>query len=542
MTDSVPRSLVIRLDYVAQCDLHTVIIKRLQVVKLDETDRKAEVKASVVSGGNVHVDLSVGWVVMNGVKYKVLKTSTEQLEENQENFTQSLNLGFVEGTERNPFVYVGTTDLKCSELEGSRIIVNLDVVYINSLRGVRIPRVRIFHSHEDPFSADITTEYTVVNDMPFPVRYVYLDLKKYVKGLTVEDEKGDELRFLTRQELREVFGSDAVDNAKEFYVIVDLREELRPGGSKTLKLVGTEEIGEEYDYVLEFELVPGITEGAVIKPPPGYEVVTDYPRDIVLKGAGGEEHQVFQEGETSSDGKTYAKVLGKKVDENTCVDAFLNSKLSAKSMRKRTQASGVVDVQFRAFYCQDSKKDDKTGSEGSRSDPTKYSVVIKYTLEIERKLFWDIFLVFIAAIIGGVYFQGLSVDLLRGSTWAYAFPIGALLGTALALLYLEKLSEWKVLLRHRVGGLTLSYVLLISFLFVVACLSLCSSIQAMNENLGGLSGLAQQYSELDFATLVVLEVAYALAEKSVKDTYREFLIYVTAVGLLSMVLLVPWTL
>lgn len=121
---------------------------------------------------------------------------------------------------------------------------------------VRVTRYRVLQEHEDPFSAKFTAEYTLVNNLPFPVRFLNLNPQRYVKGLEVRDEKDNVLRFLTMHELREAFGEDIIERLNEFYVVVDLGDRLEPGRAKVLRLVGTEEEirKETKDYFLKFDL------------------------------------------------------------------------------------------------------------------------------------------------------------------------------------------------------------------------------------------------------------------------------------------------
>ena len=542
----------IRLGYAIRCGSITIKISDLRIIYPAGSNTAADIVMTVVSNGDAGVSVRVHEVDMYGTLLKVRDVRVNVVR-GIINHSFPVNLGVEDISTSFRFLYFEISDLECKEspdLLYPSIEVCIGKILIYPLEGLRVTRYRVFQEHENPFSAMFTAEYTVVNNMPFPVRFLYLDLQRYIKGLEVRDEEDRVLRFLTRQELREIFGEDIIDKLNEFFVVVDLGEGLDPGGAKVLRLTGTEEI-DRYtrNYFLGLTLYQNLTEGVVIRPPHGYEVVINKEKDIVVvrdvseitKNSDSEMvRRVFNDRDlarpifTGSDDNRKSV----KLDPKFRLDRFVNP---VPKKGDRIASPAVVDLQFRLYEDKESSAEKPLFDELVENP----GIAIRYSLEVQHKGFWDALLTFFSVLVFGLFFQELSYDTAidLGSSYpsllslfyhdfATLFALTLALGAAIGYLFAAS----NRLVRGRKGLLkSLALVIVYSLIAIIIATSfgLTTPILIVSE-------VGKVYVELEFATLVAVELAYFLAERAVRDEYRGVLLILTALTLVSMLLLIPW--
>ena len=555
-------NITIRLGYVIRCSTSTIKIQSIMINYPAGGPNTVDLEVKAVSDRNARVAVKIDEVDVNGVPLKVRNINVSATI-GTVRYTFPLNLGIVENsTTANPFVYVGigspekgNRGLECREYldlgsSSLSIVIRIDKVMIYPLESVRVPRFRVVHEHETPFSAQVTVEYTIVNNAPFHLRFVYLYLGRFVKGLVIRDEGDKTLRFLTMQELREVFGEDIINRLKEFYLVVDLGEELGPGKSKVLRLVGTEGVETRRgDYVLAFGLSPGVTEGVVIKPPQGYDVVIDRSDILVVRDISNlTKNSLGNRQQAQSLFATQTRQNRFRVNPNLWLDAFLNLNVAESSNRENFSSSAIVDLQFRLYHASSGQGAPQPLFTQPVENP---GIVIRYFLEIQHRQFWHAFLTFFSMLVFALFFQELFYDVIITVGHFYssfvqsylfhnlaeflllAFVMGSLSGFFYAIHYgLVRKGEslWEILLIAAV------YSVSVVILSVYATFSFSQIIPVKTIT----TGIGDIYLELEFATLVAIELAYFLAERAVRDDYRSVLLVLTVLTLASMLLLVPW--
>ena len=537
-----PKEFIIRLGYIAKCGGSLVKIHKIKIAQLVGGSDEVGLEVTLFTAVD-NVDLRIDEVLVGGVPFKVVKTSVST---QKEVITHSypLDLGIVENAKTpTPFVYFEVRGLECEEnpkVTPSPIEIRVGKILIYPLDSVRITRYRIFQEHENPFSATFTAEYTVVNNMPFQVRFLYLNLQRYIKGLEVRDEEDRVLRFLTRQELREIFGEDVIDNLNEFFVVADLDEGLDPGGAKVLRLKGTEEIDRvTRNYFLGFGLLQNVTEGVVIRPPHGYEVVINENDIVAVKDVSKVTRESFEDRNqarpiftTNDDRKSV------KLDPKFRLDRFVDP---VPKKGDRIASPAVVDLQFRLY------EDKKDSAEKPLFDELVENpgIAIRYSLEVQHKGFWDALLTFFSVLVFSLFFQELSYDTaidlgsfypsllsLFYHDFATLFALTLTLGAAIGYLFAAS----NRLVRGRKGLLkSLALVIVYSLIAIIIATSFGPTTPVLI-----VSEVGKVYVELEFAVLVAIELAYFLAERAVRDEYRSVLLTLTVLTLVSMLLLTPW--
>ena len=589
--------LAIRLGYIITCGSSLIKIHKIKIAQLARGSNEVDLEVTMVTTANnmdtpVRLNLRVDEVCVEGVKFKVAKI-TVSTQSGIIAHSYPVNLGIVENAETpTPFVYFMISDLECGEnsnIEPPSIEVRISKILIYPLQSVRVTRYRVFQEHENPFSARFTAEYTVVNNMPFPVRFLYLNLEKYIKGLEIRNEEDRVLRFLTRQELREIFGEDIIDKLREFFVVVELGEGLGPGEARILRLKGTEEINKETkDYFLGLQLPLNITEGVVIRPPHGYEVVINKEKDIVVvrdvseitKNLDSEMvRRVFYDRDlarpifTGSDDNRNSV----RVDRNLRLDKFVNTnpkKKDDKEKDDKVSSPAVVDLQFRLYEDKES-----TSEEPLFRDPVKNpGIAIRYSLEVQHKDFWDSFLAFFSVLVFGLFFQEFFYDLTLDvmgvlfrlvSPFVFSiilvmsllmfFMLGSLVGYSYVAY--KKLIQTTLITRKlfesfrsslefigrgfRKGKRLPGFRLMVLIYMLAAIIIAINIVEKIILNLynplhSTIYEIGMIYIELEFVTIVAIELAYFLAERAVRDEYRSVLLSLTTLTLVSMLLLVPW--
>lgn len=548
------KEVVIRTGYVADCGRSLVRIRQIKIVQLTRGSGKINVEINLVSNVEASFSVRVDEVDLLGVPFEVERV-TVNLERGSMAYVLPVNFGVVENTTTTtPFVYLKLGEgegLECREnlnLETPSVELIIGKVQVYPLEGVRVTRFRSVNEHGSPFSVEVTAEYTVVNYMPFPIRFLYADLQRYVKGLEVRDGEGRTLRFLTRQELREVFGEDVIDRLNEFFVVVDLGEVLEPGEAKVLRLVGAEEISETRDYSLRFRLIPNVTEGVVIKPPHGYEVVISREDIVAVRDVSDETEEWFKDRSRAkplfagNDGRKSVKL-----DPNLRLDRFVNP--GPKEGSNEIRSTAVVDMQFRLYYDYSTSTRQGPSEEPLFRDPVEDpGIAIRYSLEVQHKSFWNSLLTFFSVLVFSLFFQELFYDLALGLDRLYrpvlpflsydftsSFALTLVLGSAIGYLYAARNGLTRGLGRLLDSSLMmLVYSLSVAIIAVDAVTSFGPTVHAIISKLGGF------YVELEFAILVAVELAYFLAERAVRDEYRGVLLILTALTLVSVLLLIPW--
>lgn len=540
------REPVIRLGYTASCGTSIIKIFQIKLARIDKRSNEMNLGINLMTSTDASFSVSVGEVNIEGVPFRVAKVVVS-IAKGSVVPSSPLNLGIVENAATTtPFVYFEVSGLECKEgLNAGRLSVEvrIDRIAIYALDHVRVTRYRVLQEHEDPFSAKFTAEYTLVNNLPFPVRFLYLNLQRFIKGMEVRDEEDNVLRFLTMHELRETFGEDIIERLNEFYVVVDLGSRLEPGRAKVIRLVGTEEISETRDYVLNFGLSVNVTEGVVIRPPHGYEVVIDGEDIVAVRDASRMTRTVFNDRNQVRPifvGSAERKSV--KLDPKFRLDRFVNPVPVRGSNKIRSPA--VVDLEFRLYEDKES-----TSEEPLFRDPVENpGIAIRYSLEVQHKGFWDSLLTFFSVLVFGLFFQEFFYDLALTLHRLYrpilpflpydsalSFALTLALGSVTGYLYAARSGLVRGLRQLLESSLMmLVYSLSVAIIAVDAITSFGPTVHAIISELGGF------YAELEFATLVAVELTYFLAERAVRDEYRRALMTLTVLTLVSMLLLVPW--
>ncbi|QIW24022.1 hypothetical protein EWF20_07575 [Sulfolobus sp. S-194] len=120
--------------------------------------------------------------------------------------------------------------------------------------------------------------------------------------------------------------------------------------------------------------------------------------------------------------------------------------------------------------------------------------------------------------------------------------IGAFVGLVLFIIYMLIVSKSDLLagnIQIRNYKVSIRQILQLIFILIISIFSMFAILQKPS-NVYILSSISNIYLETEFAILVVLVLAYVLAEKAVRDEYRQVLLLLTIVTVLSMLLLVPW--
>ena len=569
-----PSVAIIRLGHTIS---HANFLINIRSIKIEpdanQLEEALQLTFNIVSNINANFNLQVRDVFLDRQRRRVSAIHVNTIIDNNINRVLPINLGIVENANTPyPFVYynMNMEDLSRNVIESSfyapLIPINIGRIEIFPLNRVIIPGCRIIQEHEDPFRARFTVEYNIVNEMDIPVRYVFIDLGSYVKGLRITDEEGNVLRFLTRQELREIFGADMIDKIKSFFVIVDLGEEQKLRDARILHFTGFDEMHKRTKkYHIGFRLVPDVTESVVIEPPPSYECKINRREDIVV-------------GEVINNNGRYelkdAKPL-QRLGSNIIVthDLGLDAFASPDDENEIVSPAGV-DLQFRPF------KIDASSSVNVKpilnNQPQKTGIEIKYALEIQHKWFWDVFLTFFSIITFALIFQEFFTNFINIFTeigfiskysfiiftfvFLLIFIIGSLVGFSYAV---SKKLQNPIIIDERVYDCIHNFLVRMSKFFIrenkdsryivitllvfiaIIIINATSVIETTVFNLYNpffeiISKIESIYVELEFAILVVLELAYALAEKAVRDEYRDVLLTLTIITILSILLLIPW--
>ncbi len=547
MTEQARRELTIRLGYTIRCSDFLVTIRS---IRISET---GQLTFNIVSNGRVDFRISLENISLNGIKF-VLPIILNV--EHGDNIVQgsSINLGLLENSSSpNSFVYYHINGLDCKITQTLPfttpiIFISIKSIEIYNLQYVRIPRVRYAKRHrEDPFIAILTAEYTIVNNTSFPIRHVFIELGMPVRDLSIRDEKDNELHFFTAQELREIFGEDV--NIGGFFVVVDLGEELRPGDSKILRFSGTyEEYEENKQQMVIIELVPNVTENVIIEPLPGHVCRLNTREDILINC------------NLPGNGQWRNLPIGNNND--ICPGISVDVRVDPNERDSRVESSAPVDLQFRAFnsnipspstqlmiFNTTPKPPLRIGLNTVNSPSRNYkryavnpnatstslvslrnpSIKIIYSLEIQHRWFWDTFLAFLSAIVGGLFIQELVTNIFSLQFFKFLLPIGAFIGFLSFIIYMQH----PQLQNRLVQRIFYSVITLITFysLFRTPSTSLHTY----------LSSVFTIYLNGESAILVALGLAYVLTERTIGYTYRTLLLSLIIITILSILTLLPWT-
>ena len=536
------KAITIRLGYVIRCGDTLVKIRKIKLVYPAGREGTANLEVSVATNRDADVSVRANEVDINGVPLKVAGVRVNS-EDADLTYLYRLNLGVLEDSNAPAsFVYFEISNLKCEEIlnvttSTMQVIISIHKILIYPLQSVRVIRYRVFVEHEDPFTARFTVEYTLVNNLPFPVRFLYLNLQRNIMGLEVRDDEDRVLRFLTRQELRKIFGEDVIDKQNEFYVVVDLAKELRPGEGKVLRFVSTEEITtKEMKYLLVIGLFPNLTESVVIRPPHGYKVILNSKGILVARNVSERTWESFKD-------RNQIRPLLFPTDCNTKSRVRLDQKFWLEWCVNPDTMEGNTGVELHFMLYEDNKS---TAEEPLFKDPVeKPGIVITYTLEAQDKQLRDYSLTFFSVLAFSLFFQEFCYD-----TAAYLgrfcrleipflphgfadfFALTLVLGSVIGYLFAAfsgLVRGWKELLKS--SGLVVVYTLTV--IIVAISFGLSTSVLVVSK-------IEEVYIELEFAALVAIELVYSLAETAVRYRYRTVLLVLTILILASMLLLIPW--
>lgn len=406
---------------------------------------------------------------------------------------------------------------------GTNLFVDTLEIYDN----LSIVRTRIFFKHEDPVRGFRRHEYTVCNTTDFPVKHVYFGLDSYVRGLRIEDEAHEHLILLTNGQLRDLLGEKI--NEMEFAVVVELNRELKPGECRTISLKSYDEIRRgKKEFEIRIALLDNITEGIVIIPSKGYRVVTSLQRiSFSLRDEDDKPTPIVSGNSLKWNRRNQELFPGINLDL-FCDPAPENGVVESNT---------AVDMQFRT-----------TNSQGGR-----VFVEIAYGLEFQYLKFWRSFLWVMNILLWALFLQetwvhteGLwkSLNIRLGPPanleFGIAFLFGAIVGTVSFPFYVE--SNWRGYMgeimkslarRLRKGQPELVSSLIIVILAVVGLTEEFMSLQG-----NPLSDVSFAYLEIEFAIVVVLELAFVIVERELREEYRNVLLMLVILSMISMLLAV----
>ncbi|BAB67079.1 hypothetical protein [Sulfurisphaera tokodaii] len=438
---------------------------------------------------------------------------------------------------------IGYIRLNGIEYNNSSVKISKVKIYFKNL--YKIDKIKLIENYKNLYNAEKAVEYTIVNKMNIPIRYVILtpsfldiigiSIKSHRKkkgdnpqnlslhfsssiiGLQVTDEKGNRLNYLTFYELSDVLPSNIT---KHNYIIIDLGNTLKPEERRTIILSKQINVDAE-SYIAAVPLINGIATEVLIRPPHGYFIIMN------VKGGSISLLDTEYNGTIVS---TRSITLEREVT-NLQIDNLSLTVITDHEM-ENGEISSISGINFK-FIC-------------NYSDNLHHLIYILHEFKIKGKIFWEYLFSFLSMIVYGLFLQELAVDVMRivydnflPLLVPLSFAIGSFMGYVIFLRFkyvrIKSLGEFITdvlkFSRNFIYFITL-YALVILGFILYALINITSISQ--------LSRIANIYLEMEFAILVVLELPTILIEREIGDLYGKYLLSLIILTTFSMFLLIPW--
>ena len=500
-----------------------IILTKLEITVKRERDSKieAEVRAIAEDGKVFSVQfnrLRINSTVLSSVAEP--KEEEGQVEGFQLKVIDLLNLAIYLAESGKPrYVYFNMS----GEMRITQSQIQVDS--LEMVDNLSITRTRIFFKHEDSMRGLRKHEYTICNNTDFPVKHIYFKLDSYVRGLRVEENR-ESLILLTNGQLRELLGEDV--NRVEFTVVAELERELNPGECRIISFKGYDEIRrDQKGFEIKIQLFGNITEGIVIIPPRGYKVISNLGKISFTRL----EEERPEEKTVSLDNWNKRKV---ELFPGVKLDLFGNP----EPVNGVIESNSAIDMQFRT----------EIDSKG-----TQVNVKVTYNLEFQYLSFWRSFLWLMNMLLWGLFLQEFVVHL--GETFkllgipgfeisSFGFSLAFLLGLVVGLLSFPYYIQANIgyvgkAIRSLLGRLSRRQPEAISLLviMIMTIVGLLGEFGSIKGN--PLSYVSFAYLEIEFAIVVVLELAFVLVERELREEYRNVLLVLVILSVISMLLAVP---
>ncbi|WP_390530186.1 hypothetical protein [Sulfurisphaera ohwakuensis] len=536
MSDNQIRKLIFRTNYPIKIGNIRIIIKEIE---LEENGNTLNVVIDVNTSDQLSIQIDE-LIIDDDIIIRPKRSVVRKVSQVD---TSNLPMEIVIDITKSDDPKIGYIKLNGIEYNNSSVKISKIKIYFKNL--YKIDKIKLIENYKNLYNAEKAVEYTIVNKMNIPIRYVILtpsfldiigvSIKSHRKkkgdnpqdlslhfsssiiGLQVTDEKGNRLNYLTFYELSDVLPSNIT---KHNYIIIDLGNRLKPEERRTIILSKQVNVDAE-SYMVIAPLFNGIMTEVLIRPPHGYFIIVNVKGDSI---------SLLDTEHNGTIVSTRSITLEREVT-NLQIDNLSLTVITDHEM-ENGEISSISGINFK-FIC-------------NYSDNLYHAIYIPHGLKIKGEIFWEYLFSFLSMIVYGLFFQELAVDVMNIVYDSFlpllvplSFVIGNLMGYVIFLgfkyvrtknigAFITEMLKFSRIFIYSI----LLYTLVILGFILYALINITSVSQ--------LSKIASIYLEMEFAILVILELPTILIEREIGDLYGKYLLSLIILTTFSMLLLIPW--